>query len=221
MRIDGIRRIVAAHAPNVLAAAKLLRLAIDRKSFVHSEGLWQALKRDRPVDQFGRPVPWVNTSIRGLIEGRLMPDYRVLEFGSGGSTSFFQSRVREVVSIEHAAQWAEEVTRMVEANVSVVLTGSESAADYLNPTHDGALGRFDVVFVDGLFRNECCERSLRLVNERGVVVLDDSSRPEYLVSHEMFLDSGYKSLRVSGIKPCGIGADETTIFYRSVNCFDF
>ena len=56
-------------------------------------------------------------------------------------------------------------------------------------------------------------------NETGLLLLDDSSRKEYNEGIDYARRQGFKSLTFSGLKPTGIGVDETTIFYRTQNCF--
>ena len=215
------RRLAARYTPGLFAMAKLLRLAVDKRSFLHVEGLWRALYLDGPVDQSGRPVPWINTSARRLLEERLSSNLRILEFGAGSSTLFFQERVAHVTSIEDSPHWAEFLRPRLASNVTLFLVNDMNADSYLHPVLSGTVGLFDVIIIDGKFRNRCCQEALNLVSEFGVIVLDDSSRETYKEVFELLGDSGYRALRISGIKPGGLGPDETTLFYRDNNCFNF
>ena len=47
--------------------------------------------------------------IEQLICSVLRPDMRVLEFGSGGSTTLFSPFVKQWISIEHDKYWAQTV----------------------------------------------------------------------------------------------------------------
>ena len=50
--------------------------------------------------------PWITFPAIEFLERTLTRDMRVFEYGAGGSTLFFATRVKEVVSIEHEGAWA-------------------------------------------------------------------------------------------------------------------
>lgn len=56
--------------------------------------------------------PWMPFAAIDVIEGRLDKDSRVFEYGAGGSSVFFSTRVGELVSVEHDRAWF-EATREV------------------------------------------------------------------------------------------------------------
>jgi predicted O-methyltransferase YrrM len=154
-------------------------------------------------------VPWITYGALDFIDSRLRPGMRVLEFGAGGSTLFFADRRADLVTIEHAPEWAEEVSEAVgeradfvwelhlvepvasEANGALNTTDPDSFAS----THRGDEGKsfedyvrtidrypdaeFDLVLVDGRARASCFKRALPKVRRGGFVVLDDSERPQY------------------------------------------
>jgi hypothetical protein len=57
------------------------------------------------------------------------------------------------------------------------------------------------------------------MNETAVLILDDSDRAKYKRVFDISRDLGFKSLRIQGLKPTGHWVEETTLFYRSGNCF--
>lgn len=50
-------------------------------------------------------LPWMVFPAIGLMETLLTKDSTVFEYGAGGSSMFFASRVKELVSVEHDAGW--------------------------------------------------------------------------------------------------------------------
>src|SRR5690606_17385416 len=56
-----------------------------------------------------RELPWITVGAMREIRKYLKPEMRVFEYGSGGSTLFFARQVKEVVSVEHHAEWYEKV----------------------------------------------------------------------------------------------------------------
>lgn len=123
----------------------------------------------------------------------LKSDMRVLEFGSGSSTASISERVKEVVSIEHNKQWYEKVKETIGKNVNLVYVAQnreplpsyddgtyEDFKDYiLSPLKIAAKEKFDLVFVDGRARVECCRYAANYyLKEDGVIILHDYNHPE-------------------------------------------
>src|SRR5882757_1229120 len=54
-------------------------------------------------------IPWICFSAIDRLKEIVRPDMSVFEYGSGGSTLFWASRVKTVVSIEHDKGWFEKM----------------------------------------------------------------------------------------------------------------
>jgi hypothetical protein len=65
---------------------------------------------------------------------------------------------------------------------------------------------------------ECFRRSLSHLNERGVIVLDDSNRERYAEIFPMAEQAGFRALGLVGHKPASLELHRATIFYRAENC---
>lgn len=95
---------------------------------------WQTLRYARNAAQFGqlwsyrqrwsdsfRPdrnsvadeLPWINFPALEFLERQLRPEYKVFEFGGGGSTLFFCKNVAEVATVEDHSEWFDILTRTV------------------------------------------------------------------------------------------------------------
>ena len=55
-------------------------------------------------------LPWVTYEAIDWLSRYLTKDMIIFEWGSGGSTAFFSTRVSQVITIEHDAAWFQEVT---------------------------------------------------------------------------------------------------------------
>ena len=55
--------------------------------------------------------PWMSRDEIGMIEGYLKPSFKMLEYGSGGSTLYFSRLVKEYYSVEHDVEWYEKITK--------------------------------------------------------------------------------------------------------------
>ena len=134
----------------------------------------------------GSPQPWITEESRDLLDRLLRRSDRGLEFGAGGTTTFFAPRVQHLYSVEGFDHWYEPlVQRLADEgvqNVSLQLAsadelGYESEAHrqaYVGAHADLAPGSLDFVFVDGEYRDDCALRAVELLRPGGLLVLDNA-----------------------------------------------
>ncbi len=195
---------------------RFLRLRTHAKSFLNSTGLARSYRENRPVDAAGEPLPWLNYSMIRLLDERLHDGLRVFEYGSGYSTLYFAARVHSVTSVEHVGEWVAELGRFLPANVALEAVGP--GPDYIQaPTKHNP---FDVVLVDGLDRVDCVKTALTAITAGGVIILDDTHRPEYQALLADLRQQNYKTLTLFGPKPTSIIEAQSTIIYRSHNVLE-
>jgi predicted O-methyltransferase YrrM len=165
-------------------------------------------------------LPWISFAAIDYLEGRLRPHHRVLEFGGGGSTLFFASRVQSVRTIEASTDWAARIHDHLAkgrlSNVSVEF----HPQDPNDPAQcDAMLGavaasgeKYDVILVDGYeedipLRPRCFHRAQDLVAPGGVILMDDSWRHPVLRK-----ESRATRVRVlQSIGPCRRGVTSTDV----------
>lgn len=120
---------------------------------------------------------------------RLLKDLapkRVLEWGSGGSTLYFPKIFGDIewVSVEHSTEYAKKVKSKATSNVTLHhLTPPEY---YVAPLK---MGKFDVIFVDGIRRTECLSRARHILADGGTVVLHDAGRIRYTPAYKLYEES--------------------------------
>ena len=68
-------------------------------------GYIESVKTQKPCRKNGSPIPWMNYAVIQFLEERLADDLSLFEYGSGNSTCFYASLVKDVVSIEMDEQW--------------------------------------------------------------------------------------------------------------------
>lgn len=117
--------------------------------------------------------PWISYGAQQIIERHLAPHSRVLEFGSGASTRWYAERAGRVVSIEHNSEWFAQVRATLPGNVS--LRHAQTREDYLLFPEEP----YDLVMIDGRWRNRCVAAALPFVAPGGILYLDNSDRPQY------------------------------------------
>ena len=147
--------------------------------------------------------PWMTFPALAFLKEVLRPDMRVFEWGSGGSTLFFARRAKQVVTVEHNAEWAEKVRAACAAHSHVLIEhippddvpptadfdptdpaaffSSESTSFRRYATHIAAFpdAHFDLVVVDGRARPSCLQQAIPKLKPGGTLVLDDAERPCY------------------------------------------
>lgn len=150
----------------------------------------------------GDKSPWMAYGAINWLETYLKTEMQIFEWGSGGSTLFFASRVQSVVSVEHDPLWhatvAEQLLNHKIDNVSSVLCPPERTdplpeiytstdekysglsflryAEAIDPYPDDS---FDLVVVDGRARPGCMKHALTKVRPGAYLLLDNSDRESY------------------------------------------
>ena len=124
------------------------------------------------------------------IRSYLKPEDRLLEFGCGGSTAYFAPLVRELVSIEHDALWAQKVTLPPNAIVYVVVP--DIAVTHPNCASPGEYASytqfplslhevFDAVLIDGRNRVQCAIECAEILAPGGWLFFHDFFRRQRYV----------------------------------------
>ncbi len=175
----------------------------------------KSLKCGECLDTSGDPIPWFSYPALHFLESCLTKNMKIFEFGSGNSTLYFAKRCKSVVSFENKEEWVFR-TKKLTKNLENVEVFWRDGVSYFQPETEE---KFDVVVVDGLHRNECCESAVMLLREGGVIILDNAERAEYDAGEKFLLGLGFKRLGFFGLAPLNHYAQDTSIFYREGNCF--
>lgn len=203
----------------VIGEPKILSALISQRNFgyLNEVGWFESFKSLQSIDKNKNSIPWFSYPFIDFLTPRLAKNISVFEFGSGNSTLFLAAKVKDVISVEHNKEWYQTVNRTKLSNVKLVLTKSDSVSNYLE-YFNSLTEKVNIIIVDGLHRNECLINSINKLSENGVVILDDSERPEYKTGIDYILGNGFKSLDFWGIAPTVLFKKCTTLFYKSNNC---
>lgn len=155
-------------------------------------------------------LPWITYDAIEFLKKTCNKDMRVFEWGSGGSTLFFASKCKEVVTVEHDPYWLKSLREKIDnsdlKNVILIEAEGEPTDNFnlLDPENpDDFISKdkkstglsymkyvktidqfeneyFDVVVVDGRARNSCIKRALTHVKKGGYLIVDNSDRKYYL-----------------------------------------
>ena len=146
----------------------------------------------------------MNYGAQRWLERTVVPGWRVLEYGAGGSTLWLQDRGCDIVTIEHDEEWAGLVREHTGGGTTLLHRPDDER--YPTPPE----GPFDLVIVDARRRVECALAAWERLRSGGWLVLDNSGRPEY---RDVFAALG-PGRTVSGAVPHRTYADQTTVWQR-------
>jgi len=195
--------------------AGIIQLYVN--SVIKDYGWFKSYKTKESVDKNGNPIPWNTYPFLSFIEQRLKHEFNVFEYGSGNSTIWYAQKVSSIIAIDHNKEWYEKVKEILPQNAEVLLSSDTDANMYSNEI--SKLGnKYNIIIVDGIFRNESLAASLDYLKDDGVVVFDDTERDDYNVSFKLLKEKGFKRLDFRGMRGITSIINTTSIFYRSNNC---
>ncbi|MBS0016782.1 MAG: methyltransferase domain-containing protein [Arthrospira sp. SH-MAG29] len=120
------------------------------------------------------------------------PHARVLEFGSGGSTVWFSTYTKNVVSIEHNREWYDRVKRdLAKYDSCHPVDLRLMSLPYHGVCEDFQDESFDLILVDGRNRVRCAQAAIRILKTGGILMLDDAQRPYYQRVHNLLQNWEY------------------------------
>ncbi|MBI4418839.1 MAG: class I SAM-dependent methyltransferase, partial [Ignavibacteriales bacterium] len=170
---------------------------------------WQRSIRMRgPVDAHGREIPWFSYPAIDWLESRIKPTHKVLEFGAGHSTLWFARKAAHVTSVEHDARWADKLRGRVPRNVTLI---PRNEANYVVAAGKGT---FDVIVIDGIRRTECAQWAAKHVTRSGLIIFDNSDRPEDTAGIELLMKRGMYRIDFVGLLPQYGRMNCTSVFFR-------
>jgi hypothetical protein len=221
--------------PDLAFALRLFRDPAQRRHVLR----W--LRSRRPDYLLKKRVPWLTFDALNRLAALEIDGRRVFEYGSGGSTLYWQARGAITVSVEHDPAWFAVVRSRLAATPAVdyrliepqpersVQTSDPSDPDaylstdvrwreasfrpYVTAIEEFRDGTFDIVLVDGRARPSCIKHGAPKVAPGGALILDDSQRPYYLAGTRGYL-KGFVEERFLGPSPTVPTISATSIFRR-------
>ena len=194
-------------------------LSLKEFGYLNDVGWFNAFSLGEPVDKKNQPIPWFTYPCIDFLSQRLNKNLSVFEFGSGNSSLFFAKRVKSISSVEHNKDWFTKIKTLLPDNSKLTYVNSNSSDQYIKPLKM-AREKFDVIIIDGIFRNECLFESINHLTEQGIIILDDSERNEYTDGINFVLNASFKRIDFIGIAPGLLYSKSTTIFYKPDNCLN-
>ncbi len=198
--------------------------------------------RSRHLSLVEAGLPWFAFDAIDFLSDRVRPDWTVFEYGMGGSTIFFLSRVHALHSVDSSAEWHEKLAvrisrfdnagkwtaSLVPGEPADRPLGAGAAAQlesflssdgrdykkYAQVISSYPDGHFDCVLVDGRARPSCLFAGQAKLRPGGWLILDNAEREHYQPAGA-FLDSqGWKRWRFYGPIPTSLHFSMTEFWQK-------
>jgi hypothetical protein len=192
-------------------------LAEFKRGWLSSSGWLESRRLRRPVDSEGSPTPWYTYSSIEWLTQRVVPEATVLEIGGGASTGFWLGRSAFVTCVESDPEWAKEISASIRPSdlARFRLQIVNSVAEVLEWAKEAVLPQsVDVLVIDGIEPRGILLTGLAWTvrQETGIIVLDNSERPEYAEGVRALQDSGWSATNFRGLGPINAYEWMTTVF---------
>ena len=187
------------------------------EGFLKDAGWFRSFRENRAVDRDGNPIPWIAYGAIRFLSRRIRPEFSVFEYGMGASTLWWASRVARLVACEHDEAWLAELRPQLPAGIELIRRDLECGGNYSRTVADYP-NAFDIVVIDGRDRVNCARHAVTGLKPAGVIVWDDTDRPNYRPGIEALRGEGFRSIEFTGLAPGKIAECQTSIFYREGNC---
>lgn len=204
---DPLRRVVTALSMPVIFSAR--------------SGHFKSSMRAAAVSQAGTPLPWYTYPAIDFLRTRPLQGCRVLEFGGGQSTRWWASRAREVVTLEGDPEWYASLAGTLPENVQLRLVsmadGPACLVDVERVIAEFGPEAYDIVIVDGLWRQFLADVACRVVAPHGAIIVDNAEGYE---TFERYRDRGLNRVDFYGHVP-GVVLPQCTSVYFGDRSFLF
>lgn len=184
-------------------------------NYLEASGWLNSLRKKRPVDRELKYIPWYTYPAIEFIENKIAKNFRVFEYGSGNSTLWWSTQVAEVVSIESDEKWFTYLQQEVPSNVKLIFIEEEKeypATITQYPDH-----YFDIIVIDGISRNECCQYSIPKIRKNGFIIFDNTDNYNYDYGVNLLNLQGFKRIDFYGLIPSYLYKNCTSVFFYDDN----
>lgn len=179
-------------------------------------------------------LPWMTFGAIDWFEKNIKENFKVFEWGTGGSTLYYAKKTEHVCSIEHDAGWHSQIKkrladagldncdyRLVQPEKTQNNKGyassckgfeGQSFEKYCKAIELFPDDYFDLIVIDGRARVACAALTEKKIKGGGHIVLDNADIEEYSPIFDTF--KGWEKISFSGPVLYGLYSCTTAIFKK-------
>lgn len=140
-------------------------------SLARDYGQWKTIRDWNSADENGSPIPWYTYPTTEYLTHLDLSRFQVFEYGSGNSTLWWASRVKQVISVEDDEAWHAKIKEALESSFEHANYHLQKEKDrYVAMATKGS----DIFIVDGKYRRECAEHVVNLCGGGVMLIFDNS-----------------------------------------------
>ena len=143
------------------------------------------INKDRTwrYDKCGISLPYYTKPFLDVLDNWDLSDSVVFEYGGGDSSIYYGKHAKAVYGVDDSIEYVNCIRGYALNNVFIKY---RSALDeYINSINEQPF-LFDIVIVDGAYRDECIKASINKIKKGGILIVDNWMQPEvYMASTEV------------------------------------
>lgn len=150
-----------------------------------------------PTAPDGSPIPWYTFPAIEYFRTLDARGLYLFEYSCGHSTLFWARKGANIWCVEHNPEWYETMYVQAAAFNGIMLR--EEKVGYANAVHEPNI-YFDIISIDGVWRNECAVEALKCLKPGGIIILDNSDW--YTDVAQMLRNNNFFQVDFNGFGPC-------------------
>lgn len=162
----------------------------------------------RSVDASGNPIPWFTYPAIEYLSQFNLKKSSVFEWGCGASTEYFALKSKSVFSVENDRNWFEQVNAKNLPNVHLVYAKGTSYIQAIKKPRR----KFDIIVIDGLFRDKCVDIAPKFLSLGGLIILDNAER--HPRECKFLRSKGFTEIDFMGFGPIADITWVTSLFFK-------
>jgi precorrin-6B methylase 2 len=196
-------------------AATLITSQEDNRVIILDElyGSARSIHEKAPVDPKGRALPWFTYPAIEYLSRLDFKNATFFEFGCGYGTIYWAKYCKKIVSVESDLGWFEKLKKRTIKSKNIELVHADDRTTYINAIKK-TKKKFDVIIVDGVYRDGCTLNALESLKEGGLIILDNSDW--YANSARILRKAGYTQIDFDGFGPGNKYTWVTSIFFKTI-----
>lgn len=117
--------------------------------------------------KLGIPYPWYTKTALEFLETLDLSGKAIFEYGVGESTFWWKRKTPFVCGVDNDIEWALKVRSF----------GRPFFLEYVSCIESSPYKPYDIVIIDGVWRDECTEYALKALKPGGLLIIDNYKQP--------------------------------------------